>query len=169
MTDEAPDTIPSPPSFAVAEIAARPSVLLVEDDEPLGRCLARMMREDGYQVVHAMTAEAAIESVRRRSFDMVLSDFNLPDSCGVDVLRVAREYDPEVPLMLMSGASKIDTNADAMSIGVLEYLVKPITSHNLARVLRRATCIRTGTPRRLLGDGPIDALWPELAAVDHGS
>jgi two-component system response regulator AtoC len=166
MTDDAPDTIPSPPSFGDASLACA-SILLVEDDERLGRCLARIMKADGYQVVHAMTGEAAIQNVRTRSFDMVLSDLNLPDSSGVDILRIVREHDPDVPLMLMSADPRVDTTIEALNMGVLQYLVKPIASDDLTRVLRKANNIRMNQPRQLLGDGPIVELWPEFEEVDR--
>ena len=166
MPDEAPDTIRCPPSFGATGAAMSATVLLVEDDERLARCLSRLMKADGYEVVHAMTGEAAFENVRTRSFDVVLSDLNLPDSCGVDVLRVARAHDPDVPLLLMSGDPTVTTTIDALNLGVLEYLVKPLTSDQLARVLRRAAGVRMGQPRQLLGEGAIVKLWPEFDEID---
>jgi DNA-binding NtrC family response regulator len=167
MTDDAPDTLRCPPSFGEWSEPPRASILLVEDDEPLGRCLARMMKADGYEVLHAATGEAAIENVRTRSFDVVLSDLNLPDSCGVDILRFARSHDPDVPLVLMSGAPQIDTTIEAMNMGVLEFMLKPIRSDHLTRVLLRAVRMRTKAPRSLGGDGPIVKLWPEFEDVDR--
>jgi DNA-binding response OmpR family regulator len=167
MTDDAPDTIRCPPSFGDESVEVGASILLVEDDEPLARCLLRMMKADGYQVVHAPTGVAAIENVRSRSFDVVLSDLNLPDSCGVDILRIAREHDPDVPLLLMSGDPRVETTIEAMNMGVLEYMVKPLTNDQLMRVLRRATSVRTEQCRRLLGAAPIVQLWPEFEEIDR--
>lgn len=166
MTDDPPDTIRCPPRFGDDSVAVAASILLVEDDEPLARCLTRLMTADGYQVVHAPTGEAAFESVRSRSFDVVLSDLNLPDSCGVDVLRAAREHDPDVPLLLMSGNPKVETTRQAMSMGVLECIVKPLSNDQLKRVLRRAADLRSEQCRRLLGAAPIVELWPEFDEID---
>lgn len=167
MRDEAPDTVRCPPRFGETGAAMSGTVLLVEDDERLARCLSRLMKANGYEVVHANTGEAALESVRTRSFDVVLSDLNLPDSCGVDILRLARAHDPDVPLLLMSGDPTVTTTIDALNLGVLEYLVKPLTSDQLARVLRRATSVRMGQPRPLFGEGAIVKLWPEFDEIDQ--
>ena len=118
---------------------AQGTVLLIEDDAPLARSLIRMMNAEGYQVVHANSGSAAVDKVMSRSFDAVISDLNLPGASGVDVLNVVRAYDPDVPLVLMTGCPTVDTAIEACSLGVLEYLVKPTPREQLVRVLGRAT------------------------------
>lgn len=120
-------------------VSGRAMVLLVEDDEPLGRSLVRLITAAGFQVVHAKNGVDAFENVMAQSFDVVVSDLNLPDACGVDVLKFARAQDPEVPLVLMSGYPTLDTTIEAVNLGVVEYLLKPMTTERLASVLKRAT------------------------------
>ncbi|WP_169928616.1 EAL domain-containing response regulator [Labilithrix luteola] len=127
--------------FAAPRRAAR-TVLLVEDDELVARTLARTIRERGYDVVHVSDGRSAIESVTTRRFDVVFSDLNLPGASGVDILNVARAYDPDVPLVLMTGAPTTSTAIEACSLGVLEYLVKPTPTAELIRVLERAVATR---------------------------
>lgn len=121
---------------------AQGTVLLIEDDVPLARSLVRVMNAEGYQVVHVGSGAAAVEKVMSRSFDAVISDLNLPGASGVDVLNVVRAYDPDVPLVLMTGAPTVATAIEACSLGVLEYLVKPTPRDQIARVLGRATKAR---------------------------
>jgi EAL domain-containing protein (putative c-di-GMP-specific phosphodiesterase class I)/ActR/RegA family two-component response regulator len=118
------------------------AILLIEDDAPLARSLVRVIKSEGYEVVHAESAAAAVELVKEGSFDAVLSDLNLPGASGVDVLNLVRAYDPDVPLVLMTGAPTVDTAIEACNLGVLEYLVKPTPRDQLARVLGRATTAR---------------------------
>ena len=131
--------------------APRPAagtVLLIEDDQALARSLVRIMNAEGYQVVHVGTGAAAVEAVMSRSFDVVFSDLNLPGSSGVDVLNVVRAYDPDVPLVLMTGCPTVDTAIEAVSLGVLEYLVKPTPRDHLVSVLGRATKARRSAMHR---------------------
>ena len=131
--------------------APRPAagtVLLIEDDQALARSLVRIMNAEGYQVVHVATGAAAVEAVMSRSFDAVFSDLNLPGSSGVDVLNVVRAYDPDVPLVLMTGCPTVDTAIEAVSLGVLEYLVKPTPRDHLVSVLGRATKARRSAMHR---------------------
>jgi EAL domain-containing protein (putative c-di-GMP-specific phosphodiesterase class I)/ActR/RegA family two-component response regulator len=115
------------------------TVLLIEDDAPFARSLIRVMNQEGYQVVHVGSGAAAVEKVMSRSFDAVISDLNLPGASGVDVLNVVRAYDPDVPLVLMTGTPTVDTAIEAVTLGVLEYLVKPTPRDQLVRVLGRCT------------------------------
>ncbi len=115
------------------------TVLLIEDDVHLARSLVRLMTAEGYEVVHVGSGAAAVDRVMTRSFDAVISDLNLPGASGVDVLNVVRAYDPDVPLVLMTGCPTVDTAIEAVSLGVLEYLVKPTPREQLLRVLGRAT------------------------------
>ena len=118
------------------------AILLIEDDALLARSLVRLIKAEGYDVVHVESAAAAVDLVKGRSFDVVLSDLNLPGASGVDVLNLVRAYDPDVPLVLMTGAPTVDTAIEACNLGVLEYLVKPTPRDQLARVLCRATKAR---------------------------
>jgi EAL domain-containing protein (putative c-di-GMP-specific phosphodiesterase class I)/ActR/RegA family two-component response regulator len=125
--------------FVAPKKTAQGTVLLIEDDAPLARSLIRVMNAEGYQVVHVGSGSAGVDKVMSRSFDAVISDLNLPGASGVDVLNVVRAYDPDVPLVLMTGAPTVDTAIEACSLGVLEYLVKPTPREKLVRVLARAT------------------------------
>ena len=122
--------------------AHKGAILLIEDDAPLARSLVRVIKAEGYDVVHVGSAAAAVDLVKEGSFDVVLSDLNLPGASGVDVLNLVRAYDPDVPLVLMTGAPTVDTAIEACNLGVLEYLVKPTPRDQLARVLGRATKAR---------------------------
>jgi EAL domain-containing protein (putative c-di-GMP-specific phosphodiesterase class I) len=128
------------------------TVLLIEDEEILARGLTRLMKLEGYDVVHAATPGDAIEKVMAGSFDVVISDLHLPGASGVDVLNVVRAYDPDVPVVLLTGSPTMETAIEAVSLGVLEYLVKPASAEQLSRVLARATASRKeGLMRREVG------------------
>jgi EAL domain-containing protein (putative c-di-GMP-specific phosphodiesterase class I) len=97
---------------------------------------------EGYHVVHVTTAAEAIERVMKGSFDAVISDLNLGGVSGVDVLNVVRAYDPDVPMILLTGSPTMETAIEAVNLGVLEYLVKPATREQMVRALGRATTTR---------------------------
>jgi EAL domain-containing protein (putative c-di-GMP-specific phosphodiesterase class I)/ActR/RegA family two-component response regulator len=131
---------------------AQGTVLLIEDDTHLARSLTRLMNGEGFQVVHVSSGAAAVDKMMNRSFDAVISDLNLPGASGVDVLNVVRAYDPDVPLVLMTGCPTVDTAIEACSLGVLEYLVKPTSREQLARVLGRARAARRSALERREAD-----------------
>lgn len=131
-----------------APTTAQGTILLIEDDTILARSLTRLMNAEGYQVVHVASGSAAVDKVMSRSFDAVISDLNLPGASGVDVLNVVRAYDPDVPLVLMTGCPTVGTAIEACNLGVLEYLVKPTPRDQLVSVLGRARTARRSAMHR---------------------
>jgi EAL domain-containing protein (putative c-di-GMP-specific phosphodiesterase class I)/ActR/RegA family two-component response regulator len=125
------------------------SVLLIEDDLALARCLVHVMNAEGFHVVHVPSGAGAVEKMMNHAFDAVISDLNLPGASGVDILNVVRAYDPDMPLVLMTGAPTVDTAIEACSLGVLEYLVKPTRRDQIVRVLGRVKAARRAALNRL--------------------
>src|SRR5690348_9317802 len=90
-----------------------PRLLLVEDDDSLRVVLTRKLVH-GFEVTAVADGPSAADLLVRRRFDVVLSDIGLPRMSGVDLLRLVRTYDLDVPVILMTGAPTIETAAAAV-------------------------------------------------------
>ncbi len=115
------------------------AVLLVDDDESVRRSLTRLLSAGGYQVVAAASGALALAEIERRSFDVILSDIQMPGMSGVELLSQVRARDLDVPLILMTGNPTLETAIGAISLGVLQYLVKPTPNEELLKVVGRAS------------------------------
>ncbi len=115
------------------------SVLVVDDEAPLARALSRVLESNGYRVKIVNDGNAAFEAVRREPFDVILSDIQMPGMTGIDLLRIVRAYDLDVPVILMTGAPSIDTAMEAVSLGALEYIAKPVPNEVLLKGIERAS------------------------------
>ncbi len=114
-------------------------VLIVDDEVVVLTVLREALRRGGYRVTTAASAEEAIGLMRQRQFDLVLTDKNLPGASGLEVLRVARSLDPAPAVVLITGYSSYDSAVEAMEIGALDYIEKPIRDvENLRFRIRRA-------------------------------
>src|SRR4029453_17944284 len=80
-------------------------VLVVDDEAVVLTVLREALRRGGYRVTTAASGEEAIDLMRRRRFDLVLTDKNLPGASGLEVLRVARTPDPAPAVVLITGYS----------------------------------------------------------------
>src|ERR1700722_10528565 len=78
-------------------------ILLVEDDEALRRVQQRALLRAGFQVVASADGHGAVDALRTNTFDLVLSDIELPRMDGLGVLEQVREFDLDVPGILMAG------------------------------------------------------------------
>ena len=117
----------------------RPTRLLVaEDDDQLRRMYSKAFRADGFQVEVAEDGEAALEQVRAQRFDAILTDIAMPRLSGIELLRVVREHDADVPIVLMTGGPELTTALQAIEHGAFRYLVKPVDLAELKAVVRRA-------------------------------
>jgi EAL domain-containing protein (putative c-di-GMP-specific phosphodiesterase class I) len=97
-----------------------------------------MLESWGYGVQTASDGGSAIELAKHNHFDVVLTDINIPQYSGLDLLRAVRERDRDVPVVLMTGGPGLDSARVAVEFGALSYLIKPLSSGELRDVLSRA-------------------------------
>jgi CheY-like chemotaxis protein len=113
-------------SGSLAMVPSPHEVLIVDDEIVVLTVLREILRRSGYPVTTAASAEEAIMLMKSRSFDLVLTDKNLPGASGLEVLRVARSLVPPPAVVLITGYSSYDSAAIALDIGAQDYIEKPI-------------------------------------------
>jgi EAL domain-containing protein (putative c-di-GMP-specific phosphodiesterase class I) len=117
--------------------APNPAVLLVDDEQPILRAFERVLRSKGFDVVMAESGHAALELVMARRFGVIVSDINMPGMSGVELLQVVRAYDLDVPIILMTGVPTLETAMEAVRLGAIQYLPKPINNAELVAAVER--------------------------------
>jgi EAL domain-containing protein (putative c-di-GMP-specific phosphodiesterase class I) len=128
----------SPHGAPSQEGELRPLVLVVDDDETFARACVRLIEGWGYGVETAANGSTALELARARQFDVVLTDINVPQHSGLEILRAVRERDRDIPVVLMTGGPGLDSARVAVEWGALSYLIKPLSMGELRDVLSRA-------------------------------
>jgi EAL domain-containing protein (putative c-di-GMP-specific phosphodiesterase class I) len=111
-----------------------PVVLLVEDDDALLRIQERVLVRNGFRVVAAPDGQAALQALAKQSFDLVLSDIDMPGVNGLALLERVRRVDLDVPVVLVTGAPSMESALSAIENGALKYLVKPVSLEALVKV-----------------------------------
>ena len=112
--------------------------ILVVDDEPSMREMLRIvLRRDGYDVTLAESGTEAIEVLRAKPFDLLLSDIRMPDLSGVEVLRAAREINHDLVAFMMTAFASTDTAVEAMRLGAVDYFTKPFSMDELRLKVRQ--------------------------------
>jgi len=131
------EAAPGPDPVAV-DAPSRGLILLVDDEPAIARAYARTLGAAGFTVVTASDGREAADVARERSFDVIVSDIAMPTMDGLELLRMVREYDLDVPFVIMTGGPAVDSAARAMEYGALRYLIKPVTPEDLEAVIARA-------------------------------
>jgi DNA-binding NtrC family response regulator len=132
--------------------------------------VSRFARRAGYEVVTYSGGREAISQLQTRRADLVLVDLRMPDVGGLDVLRAIRDTDPRCQAVLMTGYASVETAVDAIKLGAMDYLSKPIDFARLEQLLasvreeierrRNLLSIETDVARKLefagmIGRGPV--------------
>jgi PAS domain S-box-containing protein len=145
--------IPKVDSAPVKETAAQKKLeggtehlLIVDDEQPILLLEEEMLSPLGYRITACPTAGEALEKFRASpaSFDLVITDMNMPKILGIDLAREMQRIRPDIPIILCTGFSDRIDAEKAKSLGIREYIEKPIVRTALAGAIRRVLTGKTG-------------------------
>jgi two-component system response regulator RegA len=112
------------------------SILIVDDDEPFRRRLARALTDRGLEVRTAGDAAAALEAVGRDDPpELAVVDLRMPGASGLELVRELRAIEPAMRILVLTGYGSIVTAVEAMRLGATNYLPKPADADEILRAL----------------------------------
>ena len=120
----------------------RGSVLVVDDEVELMAALCEALQENGYEAVGTPSPVEALEHLRGRAFDLLVTDLMMPEMDGIQLLRAALDIDRQLVALLMTGQATVETAVDAMRGGAFDYVLKPFKVQALLPLLARAMDVR---------------------------
>lgn len=129
-------------------------ILIVEDDVRLRNVLIEAITSEGHDVTGAKSAEEAIEYLAHEVYDVILTDVNLPEKTGLDLIPFGLQHNPNVQILVMTGFATIDVAVQAMKLGSSDFLCKPIALNDLISSIRVAIN-RIETPKDESPSAPI--------------
>ena len=118
----------------------KPRILVVDDEESIREFLDIMLRKEGYEVTCAEDGQKAIETLKKKTFDMVISDLQMPNVTGLELLKHVKETYSELFFMLITAFGTTESAVEAMKMGAYDYITKPFKIDevriNIANALR---------------------------------
>jgi DNA-binding NtrC family response regulator len=117
---------------------ADPRVLLVDDEVDFIEALSARMEARGLVVETASNGEEAVQKVRDRRFDAIVLDLAMPGMDGIETLRALRELQPEVQVILLTGHATLQKGVEAMKLGAMDFLEKPVDINVLMEKIKQA-------------------------------
>ena len=112
-----------------------PVLLVVDDDRQVVGVLSRFAQRVGFEVVTSSGGAAALDLLRQRGADVALVDLHMPDVGGLDVLKTIKETHPDCQVILITGFASIETAVEAVKLGAMDYLSKPVSFSRLEELL----------------------------------
>jgi two-component system, NtrC family, response regulator AtoC len=120
------------------ESGAPLTVLIVDDEERLAHSCRRILEQEGYRTQVTGRGRDALDLIRRAPPDIVLTDLMLPDVDGITLVREARQLQPELLLIMITGFATVDSSIEAIKAGAYDYIPKPFTATQLQILVGRA-------------------------------
>ena len=116
---------PAIPPSRPATGSARPRVLVVDDEASIRDLLAKTLALAEYDVDVAPDGRSALERMRMYPYDLLIADLKMPGIDGLTVIREAKRYKADLPVIIITGFSTESSAIDAVNLGVAGYLTKP--------------------------------------------
>jgi len=113
-------------------------VLVVDDEDVIRRGICRVMEGRGYQAEAAESGYGAVEKLQKTPFSIVITDLKMPGMDGIEVLKAIKILQPEVPVIIITGYSTVDTAVEAMKNGAFDYIAKPFTPDQMIEMVEKA-------------------------------
>src|SRR3989338_2960832 len=116
-----------------------PGKILVVDDEPeIGWAFAKVLGEEGLQILTAKNGKEALAKVEREQPDVVFLDVKLPGMDGIAILRKIKEARHDQLVIMLTGHEDVKTAVEAMKLGAYDYLIKPLPNERLKIIVQHA-------------------------------
>jgi signal transduction histidine kinase/CheY-like chemotaxis protein len=119
-------------------VSAKPKILVVDDEPNVLLTMAAILLQEGYDVEEAPSGRAALDALAQRSFDLVLTDLNMPGIDGLAVLEAVQKHAPQTVTLVITGYASVSTALRALQLGAYEYLLKPTEIEDLKQAVRRS-------------------------------
>lgn len=121
-------------------------ILLIDDEEDSCKALSILLNQAGYTVDISNSGEDAMPQIKKKVYDLVISDLFLPGLSGIDILKRVKEDSPRTSVILITGNATAETAVEAMKEGALDYITKPFNFERLkiqvAKALEKSQLVK---------------------------
>jgi two-component system, NtrC family, response regulator PilR len=121
----------------------KPHILVIDDERSMLELLEIILTKEGYQVTCAGSGKQAVSLLQKGNYDLLLCDIKLGDINGIEVLKRAKEKNPESVVIMISAYSSAENAVEAMNEGAYDYVPKPFDNEELKHTIKSALDMRT--------------------------
>jgi DNA-binding NtrC family response regulator len=126
-------------------MTAHPTLLVVDDEPGILKLVERFARKEGFEVLVRNSGSETLRQLHDLKADVAMVDLRMPEVGGLDVLKAIREADPGCQVILMTGEASIETAIEAIKLGAMDYVSKPLDFDRIGQWLRS---VRSDRDRR---------------------
>ena len=116
----------------------RLKILIIDDDPSIRNMLAIVLKKSGYEVTLTDSGKAALDRLKKETFELIISDIKMPDINGIDLLKKIKSIHREIPVIMITAFASANDAVDAMKLGAEDYITKPFNLDELKIIIDRA-------------------------------
>lgn len=113
-------------------------ILIVDDDHQLRHSFEKILVQEGHDVRTASSGEAGLAAIRECVLDLLIMDVRLPGMSGLETFRAVREFEPRLPVIIMTAFGTTETAIEATKMGAFDYILKPFDIPEVLALIRQA-------------------------------
>lgn len=134
-------------------------VLIVDDEQEVRQVLRRILEKEELDVDLSANADEALDRLHHGAVDLVVTDLNMPGKGGLELIRTLHGDYPDIKVIVLTACTEEDSRSEAVSVGAIDYIVKPMRRHDIVRAVRTALGMgegrESGTPTGRPAGGPV--------------
>ncbi|MBN2893217.1 MAG: sigma-54-dependent Fis family transcriptional regulator [Bacteroidales bacterium] len=113
-------------------------ILIIDDEQAIRKALKEILEYEKYEVEEAKSGFEGLEKIRNEKFDLVLCDIKMPQMDGIEVLEKIMEFNPDIPVVMITGHGSVETAVEALKKGAYDFIEKPLDMNRLLVSVRNA-------------------------------
>lgn len=113
-------------------------ILVIDDDTYICNLLVNYLNQNGFKSEYTISGKKGIEKIKKNDFDLILCDFRLPDSDGLEILKYVKGNKPNIPVIIMTAYAEVKTAVTLIKSGAFDYVIKPIQPEEILQLIDRA-------------------------------
>ena len=114
------------------------NILIIDDEKAIRKTLFEILSYEGYKIDEAGDGEEGLKKFIEKDYDVILCDIKMPKIDGIEFLEKAKETNPDIPIIMISGHGTIETAVEAVKKGAYDYISKPPDLNRLLITIRNA-------------------------------
>lgn len=125
--------------FAGEQMVAQASkrILIVDDEENARMALSKILAHEGYDVSSARNGLEALNFLRNRDVELIITDINMPEMNGLSFLRELNRSHPQSNVIMITAYGEVESYLEAMNLGAFEYINKPLKYDDLKKIINK--------------------------------
>ena len=113
-------------------------ILIVDDDESHRLMLKAVLSDDSYEITEASDGKEAVALAEKIDYGLILMDIRMQEMSGIDALKIIKARKPDIPVLLMTAYASVKSAVEALKLGAIDYLTKPLDIQELKHAITGA-------------------------------